>query len=524
MATHYPIKIVVAQCNPIVGDIEANEEKALKAIIEAKKKRADLLVFPELFLMGYPPYDLLFEKDCMVRIEKAIQNIAKETDSVDVIIGSPFGSPDSRGRVFNAALHLAHGKCEGFYCKQCLPFYDVFFEPRYFRKGRQPYLFVIKGVRVQVVICEDVWSEFGDCADLYDATPLLPRQEVDLLLVLSASPWCKGKEIIRAKGMGTIAQNLQLSLLAVNQVGGQDDLLFDGRSSMFDTTGSCCWQAPSWKEGLYCVNEPSSSTPDHGYLEPIVFGISEYVRKTKAHDVVVGISGGIDSAVVASLAVRALGAEHVHLFFLPSCFTPQESYSDAALVASCLGLPLGTISIDPLFQETLKVVNLFCDGSKGNIMAENIQARLRCLLLMAQANFPGRLLLCTSNKSELSVGYATLYGDLSGALAPIGDLFKEDVCQLGRLLGLPEKICSKEASPELSLGQKTDEELPFPCKVLDPLLKKLLLRHEGKPSLLRAYVLSKEFKRRQAPVILKLSEKAFGSGRLFPIAGSCLPF
>lgn len=524
MAAQFPIKIRVAQFNPIVGAIEYNTRKALEAIVQAKREGTELLVFPELFLMGYPPYDLLFEKDCLLRLEKGLLEISKEATGIDVVIGTPFGSPDREGRVFNTAVHILNGKIVGTYCKQCLPFYDVFFEPRYFRAGSERYVFDIKGVKIQIVICEDVWSASESWGELYDKKPLDPPQQVDLLLVLSASPWYVGKEVLRGEAISNAAQKLQVPVLAVNQVGGQDDLLFDGRSFVVNAKGQCVWKAPAWKEGLFFVGETSPLTQEIGLIEPITFGIAEYVRKTEAHDVVIGVSGGIDSAVVALLAAQALGKERVHLFFLPSRFTSKESEIDAQSVAHLLGVPLTIISIEPLFQEALRTLSLECEGFPGNIVVENIQARLRCLILMAQANKPGHLLLCSSNKTELSVGYTTIYGDMSGAFAPIGDLFKEEVYQIGRALQLSDRICTKPPSPELSTGQSTEEEMPLSYKELDPILEKLVLRREGEPSLLREYVVSKEFKRRQAPVVLKVSSKAFGSGRLFPIAGSCLPF
>ena len=517
---HFPVTVAVAQLDPTVGDIAGNMQKALAAISQARKNHVQLLVFPELFLMGYPPYDLIFEKDCLPKLEKAVQEVACATSCLDVVIGTPFGSPDSEGRVFNMAVHMSDGHIVGTYRKQCLPFYDVFFEPRYFRKGNTPYVFDLKGVKIQILICEDVWSLSEPWGSLYEQTPFTTLQKADMLFVLSASPWHMGKGLIRESVMSQAARRLNMPIIAANQVGGQDDLLFDGRSFALSALGEVIWRAPSWKEDVFVVQPDQVASTKETFVDALTFGIAEYVRKTGNHDIVVGLSGGIDSAVVISLAVRALGKEHVHAFFLPSRFTSQESEKGAQSVAHLLGVPLITISIEPLFQEALKTLDLSCDGSKGNLVAENLQARLRALILMAQANKSGNLLLCCSNKSELSLGYSTLYGDLAGALAPIGDLLKEEVYVLGRELDLPESLFTKPPSPELCVGQTDEDEMPFPFATLDPLLEQLVIQHAAAPTDLRSLVFSKEFKRKQAPLILRVSQKAFGSGRLFPVAGT----
>ena len=519
MATQLPKGIVVCQLNQKVGDIEGNCHAILSAITQARKMGGKLLIFPELALMGYPPYDLLFERDIMPRIERALATIASSSSGIDLIVGAPLGPLDSIGRPFNSAIHIRNENIVGRYDKRCLPCYDVFNDPRYFQEGSSVYTFDFQSNKIAVLICEDMWSLSSPWEELYAAHPIVVDPKIDLLVVISASPWHQGKERMREEVGVKAAAFFQAPIISVNRVGGQDDLLFDGESFACLPSGKLFWRASAWQEGMFQIEEGSIASEGE-LVEGLLMGIRDYVRKAGANRVVVGLSGGIDSAVVAALACLSLGKEQVELLFLPSRFTSEESREDAYACAKALDCSLTEISIEPLFKEALHALQLSCDGSKGNLIVENLQARLRMVLLMSFANRPSHLLLSTSNKSELGVGYSTLYGDIAGAVAPLGDLLKSEVYELGRKISksgfmLPERLFQKHPSPELFQGQLDEEELPLPYRELDPLLHKIIVDKEVVP--IREQVFSQEFKRRQAPIVLKVSQKAFGSGRLFPV-------
>lgn len=523
--TQLPFSIAVAQLNPIAFDIEGNGKKALEAI--SKAKSVDLLVFSELFLTGYPPYDFLFEKDCMPRIQKMVQIIASSCQGVHVLLGTPWGRPDVQGRVYNAVLHLTDGIIKGVYRKQCLPFYDIFSEPRYFRPGKSSYIFVCKGARVGVAMCEDVWSFIDPWKSLYEANPLQELVgKMDVLVSPAASPWHMGKMKVRNDVIGQVVEALQVPLLYAHQVGAQDDLLFDGASVLACSDGSLVWQAPSWKAGVFFVKKSRISVKED-LIEGLVVGIYDYFAKVAVTDAVIGLSGGIDSSVTAALLVLALGKKHVHAFSLPSRFTSISNRADAERMAKILGISCTTVSIEPLFEETLHSLQLGCFRTKKNTVIENIQARLRSTLLMAQANKLKALLICTSNKSELSMGYGTLYGDLSGALAPLGDVWKHQVYELAlhlssKGIGIPQEICNKAPTAEMWFDQTDEEDLGYTYAKLDALLQESIVDKTVREPSLRTTIFSQEFKRNQAPIILRVSEKAFGSGRRFPSAYSRL--
>lgn len=512
----------VAQLNPIVGDIEGNTEKALHAIREAKQKKVDLLIFPELFLIGYFPFDLLFEEDLLERVEKALHIVQKATFGIHVVIGTPLGPQDSMGRLFNGAVHFFDEKWMGVYKKQCLPFYDVFYEPRYFREGTDPYIFECEGSRVGLSICEDIFSFVPPWNALYDKDPLERMLgKVDLLVCLSSSPWHLGKSIAREEVIKEVSRRMKTPLLYVNQVGANDELLFDGGSVCTNDEGEISFRAPFWQEGLFSITQGTVALIEESLLEGLLMGIRDYFVKSRKSKAVLGLSGGIDSAVVASLLVLALGKENVTALLLPSRFTSSDNSEDAEKVRALLGLPHKKLSIEPLFHAILEEEGRVCDGRSGNLTVENIQARLRMLLLMSEANATDALLISTANKCEMSMGYSTLYGDMAGAIAPLGDLFKHEVYRVGRQLALkgidlPERLFTKAPTAELCSNQKDEDSLP-PYELLDPLLQKAILLKQAIPYEEREVLFRHEYKRKQAPLILRVSDKAFGKGRLFPI-------
>ena len=541
------LKIALAQYNPVVGDISRNREMALKAYEEACKEENDLIVFSELFMTGYPPEDLILKP---AFVEKAIEDLkllAKETadQTCAILIGCPWLEG---GKVYNSAVLLFQGEIQEVRHKVSLPNYGVFDEKRIFSAGELTGPVSFKGTRLGICICEDIWeSDVCECLDETGA---------DILVVLNGSPYSIGKHDVRMNVAVSRVVETQLPLVYVNQFGGQDELVFDGSSFVLNSDSSLQVQMPSWKEGLLSTwweQEGSGwSCKTHSLetleedLEAIylacVVGLRDYVNKTGFPSVLLGLSGGVDSALCAAIAVDALGPDRVHCIMLPYKYTSSESLKDAAECADSLGVKYDIIEIhEPVEAINNSLTDVFIDLS-SDTTEENIQSRTRGVVLMAISNKFGGMLVTTGNKSEVSVGYATLYGDMNGGYNPIKDLYKTQVFDLCKLrnkvkpqgvLGpsgnvIPNNIITKPPTAELREGQKDQDSLP-PYETLDDILECLVEKEMPVKEILKRghsiEIVKKvqhllyiaEYKRRQAAPGVKISERNFGRDRRYPI-------
>ena len=550
------MKITLAQLNPTVGDLEGNLEKLEKSLAEAAARGAELLVLPELFLTGYPPRDLLDLESFIRRCEEALEKAALLSaghPATAILTGTVSRNPRPGGRkLCNSAVMLEQGRVVFAQAKSLLPAYDVFDETRYFEPAHKLEVFPFRGEILGISICEDAWNEeHAPLPHRYRFNPLETLQELGatLLINLSASPYHLGKEKLRAEILARQCCNLKLPLVMVNQVGGNDELIFDGGSLSLGPDGKIHHQAPQFREYLLDCDstklrrQPATGerpvttqpVPMQQIEEALVLGIGDYFRKCGFRRAVIGLSGGIDSALTCALAVKALGADQVWGITMPSPYSSGGSIDDSRRLAENLGIRFDIIAIKNLFAAYLESLEPLFRGREADLTEENIQARIRGNLLMAIANKFGRLLLTTGNKSEMAVGYCTLYGDMSGGLAPISDLPKGMVYELARHLNqereiIPAATLTKEPSAELRPGQKDQDSLP-PYELLDRVLE-LYIDHgldagtiaeqENFPPGTVTWIINQvnrnEYKRRQAPPGLKVTSKAFGCGRRMPIA------
>lgn len=543
------MKIALAQINPTVGDFDGNTRKILEFTERAAQSGASLVVFPELAVCGYPPADLLEKPAFVVRAGKAIEEIAARTADGSVAILCGYVTAAHRGtgkHVMNSAALLRHGRVEFIQSKMLLPFYDVFDEQRYFAPAPHQRLISIGGEPVAITICEDAWNDKSFWENrLYSVDPVeeLMRAGGSLVLNISASPYWRGKRETRREMLSAIARRHGVPVLMVNQVGGNDSLVFDGSSVALGRNGEVIAQAKSFGEDLIVVDTESLSGDLH--LEPeveeeaiyraLVLGTRDYVRKCGFSKVVVGLSGGIDSALVAVIAAEAVGGENVLTLGMPSPYSSQGSIDDSRHLAENLGVRFEVLPISALFEQYNQALAPLFAGLQPDITEENIQSRIRGALLMAASNKLNSLVLTTGNKSEMSTGYCTLYGDMVGALAVIGDVFKTRVYSLCRHINrerevIPSAILEKPPSAELRPDQKDTDSLP-PYDILDPILEAYVERYET-PEIIakeRGFDLDlvrrivklverSEYKRQQAAPVLKVTPKAFGMGRRFPIA------
>ncbi len=543
-----PLRVALGQINTTVGDLEGNARLLREATVAAKAGGAELVVFPELCLTGYPPRDLLELGDFLARQDAVFQALvvpAEWSRGVAVI----FGFVDRHGGAgigrTNAAVVVQGGRVEVAH-KVLLPNYDVFDERRYFDAGERPRAVTVQGKRVGLTICEDCWNDKAFWArPRYGRDPVeeLANEGIDLLVNLSASPYALRKPLLREQMLGALARRHQLPLVYANLWGGNDSLLFDGHSSIYDRDGQVLARAGAFADALVQsarpsvtpLAEPGSTAEDEELLEALAVGVRDYFRKTGFRQALVGLSGGVDSALTVCIAVRALGPAHVRGVALPARYTADISTEDASALAQKLGIRLDILPIDALRQQMLEVLRpALVPESLASLTEENLQSRLRGVLLMALANQSGGLLLNTGNKSELAVGYSTLYGDMNGALSVLGDLSKATVYRLSRAINrggpiIPERILTRPPTAELRYGQTDQETLP-PYDLLDEILRLYIeerltegqivergfapeIVHDVMGKLVRA-----EYKRRQAPPILRVSERAFGEGWRFPLA------
>ncbi len=563
------MKIAIAQLNPTVGDINRNARLILEAAEKANKAGATLMVTPEMSLIGYPPRDLLiypsFIQAAVERLEKLAQELPPQ---LSVLVGTVTVNPqagESGGKaLFNTAALLAEGEIKQFFHKRLLPTYDVFDEDRYFEEAKNSNYFLLgnsaEPVTVGVTICEDIWNDeqfWGKKS--YAVNPLadLADLNVDFVANLSASPYHVGKQKLREEMLVHSVRRYQKPIVYANQVGGNDDLIFEGSSVVFARTGEVVARANAFKSDLLIAEFSSESknfiaaeTKKKLYVPKseeeeiwlaLVLGVRDYLRKCGFSKVVLGLSGGIDSALVAAIAAAAVGKENVLAVLMPSPYSSEGSVNDALELAENLGIQTQIIPIADMMKSYDRSLNYLFAGTKFGIAEENIQSRIRGNLLMAISNKFGHLLLSTGNKSEMAVGYCTLYGDMNGGLAVISDVPKTRVYSICRWLNargngdsepqeiIPTNIINKAPSAELKPGQKDGDSLPS-YDVLDDVLYRLIEKCESLEEIREAghdgeivnkvvkLVMRAEFKRRQAPPGLKISDRAFGTGWRMPIA------
>lgn len=557
------MRIALAQINPTVGDFAGNLEKITAFVERATAAQADLVMFPELATCGYPPADLLEKESFVEKAEETLEAVAALTAGAGrpaVLCGSVMRCDNSRGKhVRNVAAMLADGVVHSVQQKMLLPFYDVFDEQRYFEPAREQSLTVVKGHAVAVSICEDAWNDkmFWP-RQLYPVDPIeelmkqwailpQPLSGHRLIVNISASPYWHDKIAVRQKMLGALAKRHRATILMVNQVGANDSLIFDGSSLAVGPDGEVLAQAKSFAEDLLVIDtEPPAAVQSVAREDEIaltwqalVLGVRDYVRKCGFSKALIGLSGGIDSALVAAIAVEALGAENVQGVGMPSEFSSTGSVSDAEMLAKNLGIPFSVVPIRSIYDQfTTALEPSFVATKAGTVFGlaeENLQPRIRGSLLMALSNKTGALVLTTGNKSEMACGYCTLYGDMVGALAVIGDVYKTEVYALSRYANrerevIPADTLTKPPSAELRPGQKDTDSLP-PYEVLDPILRAYIEEYTAAeeiaatqnvdPELVRRVIRLveiSEYKRQQAAPVLKVSKKSFGMGRRFPIA------
>lgn len=532
------IRVALSQLNPVVGDLAGNESKIVSDYARAHKAGCDVVVFPELSITGYPPEDLLL-KGAFVRDNKeALERLAAQTTSCAALIGFVDIVGDD---LFNAAALCRHGQIEYTYHKKLLPNYSVFDEERYFTPGDSSVsgIHQINGITVGISICEDIWFSDGPVA-------LQAQKGARVLLNLNGSPFHQGKHKQREEMLIQRAQQTQSAIVYVNQVGGQDELVFDGSSVVVDATGQVSARLVSFETDFAVVSIDAHGHVSGGTVTPfddemdrvynaLVLGTRDYVTKNGFTDVVIGLSGGIDSSIVAAIAVDALGTDHVHGVAMPSRYSSQGSLDDAAELAEALGIDHRIVSIEPAFSAYLEMLAPSFAGRNPDLTEENLQSRCRGTTLMALSNKFGWMVLTTGNKSEMAVGYFTIYGDSAGGYALIKDVYKTDVFALSRRVNeranrviIPESVLTKAPSAELRPDQRDDQSLP-PYEDLDPILRHYIdddltvpeIVALGFPEAVVARIARlvdvNEYKRRQCAPGVRVSTKAFGKDRRMPI-------
>ena len=559
------MKIALAQLNPTIGDLKGNLKKLKLNLAEISQTGTDLVILPELFLCGYPPRDLLdrsaFVAQCEAALEE-LKNLSTRYPKIAILVGTITRCQLTYGKkLHNSAVLIENGETLFTQAKSLLPTYDVFDENRYFEPARKVTVYPFRDEILGISICEDAWNQVtAPLPHLYEQNPLeqLSRAGATLLINLSASPYYLGKEKLRLEILARQSQRLKLPLLMINQVGGNDELIFDGNSLALNYQGEMVGKAAQFNEEILYIDtdklkhsklnpeglEQPMPSPTFHFTAPdpmdqleraLVLGIRDYFNKCGFAQAVIGLSGGIDSALTCALAVKALGADNVWGITMPSPYSSGGSVEDSRILAENLGIRFDIIPISPIYRNYLDTLDPLFSGRPMDLAEENIQARIRGNLLMAVANKFNRLLLATGNKSEMAVGYCTLYGDMSGGLAPISDLPKGLVYKLSHYINrenviIPSATLTKDPSAELRPDQKDQDSLP-PYDLLDKVLtlyidtgldSAAIADRENFPLETVSEIISavnrNEYKRRQAPPGLKVTSKAFGSGRRMPIA------
>lgn len=538
------MKIGIAQINFTIGDIEGNTKKIISNIHQAQEIGVDLVCFSELSVCGYIPHDLLEFESFIEQCEIALDTIRKASTDIGVLVGSPHRSFLSKGKkLYNSAFLFKNQKLIDRIDKTLLPTYDIFDEYRYFEPNTLFKVLDFKGERLAITICEDLWN-LGE-EKLYPITPMdeLMKQNPTLMINLSASPYNYTKSEIRRERMMHNAQNYNLPLIYTNQVGAHTEVLFDGKSLVINEKGEIIYQLPAFEEGFQVfdssIKKPMKSVPVCDMLpdiyDALVLGVKDYFQKLQLTKATIGVSGGIDSALVLAIAAAAIGSENVTGILMPSPYSSEGSISDSIQLAENLGTPYHIVPISDLYQTFKNTLGPVFEGRNEDVTEENIQARTRGVLLMAYSNKFGGIVLNTSNKSESAVGYTTLYGDMCGGLSVIGDLYKEQVYALSSYINtkfgreiIPKTIIAKAPSAELRPDQKDSDSLP-PYPILDQILYHYIEERKSAQQIIAAgfdesvvfrilkLVNQNEHKRFQAAPVLRISHKAFGFGRRMPI-------
>ncbi len=543
------MKIALAQLNYHIGNFDKNGEKIINSILKAKKEGVDLIVFSELAICGYYPQDLLERREFVEQAMNRIQEIALQCIGITAIVGGPSLNKSPRGKnLQNSAYVLQEGKIAGIFHKTLLPTYDIFDEYRHFESNKEFKTFTLKGKKIAITICEDLWDEQPTSNDfaksrLYNISPIeeLKKLNPDLMINLSASPFSYNQEDYRKDIMIRNAKKYQIPIVYVNQVGAQTELIFDGGSMLIDASGNVLRELKYFEEDFQIVDtnqpseivHPSPTDSIQKIHDALVLGIRDYFFKMNFKTATLGLSGGIDSAIVLVLAVRALESENLRVLLMPSKFSSDHSVTDAIALAENLKVKYETVNIQPMVDDFYKSLAPIFKGLPVNVTEENIQARVRGTLIMALSNKFGNILLNTTNKSECAVGYGTLYGDMNGGLAVLGDVYKTDIYRLARYMNrdkevIPENIITKAPSAELRPDQKDSDSLPE-YDILDQILFHYIELNRSPEEIIKAgfdaatvrktvkMINNNEYKRFQTPPILRISSKAFGFGRRMPL-------
>ncbi|MCH8329915.1 MAG: NAD+ synthase [Bacteroidetes bacterium] len=545
------MRITLAQLNYHIGNFESNFEKISKAVEKAVAEKADLVVFPELAVCGYPPRDFLEFEDFIDKCRNTINKIAAQSGDIGIIIGAPTKNPRLEGKdLFNSALFLADGQVKHVVNKALLPTYDIFDEFRYFEPGSSFDVIEWKGVRIALSICEDLWNINDN--PMYTICPMdeMIKSDPDIIINISASPFDHSHARERIDLLKANSKKYELPVFYVNHVGSQTEIIFDGGSLVLNQHAAVVDELPYFEEEIrtYELDDVKASSSEiNNELEKdkiklihdgLILGISDYFSKMGFETAILGLSGGIDSSVTLALAAEALGKENVRAIMLPSAFSSEHSISDSEQLVANLGVKSEKIPINELYKTFLEELKPFFDGMEFNIAEENIQARSRAIILMALANKFNYILLNTTNKSEMAVGYGTLYGDLSGGLSVLGDVYKTQIYELAKYINreneiIPAAIIDKEPSAELKPDQKDSDSLPE-YKELDQILEayiedrkspndlKVMGFDEALVDQVMQLVNVNEYKRYQTAPVLRVSPKAFGMGRRMPIVAKYL--
>ncbi len=544
------MKIAIAQLNFHIGDFEGNLAKMLQAVAEAKARKTDIICFTELAVCGYMPLDFLEFDDFIVKAQASVERLAQEAQGIAIVVGAPTRNPVIEGKdLYNSAYFLADGQIQHVQHKTLLPTYDVFDEYRYFEPASEHQVVEYQGKRIAITICEDIWN-LGNENPLYTVVPMdeMMPQQPDFMINISASPFAYDHAAERLHVIRANVERYQLPLFYANQVGAYTEIMFDGASLVLSPDGSVFDELPYFEDGIryYDLDEVikggrhSAQPKEKTKLmhDALLMGIRDYFRKSGLKTAILGLSGGIDSAVTAVLAVRALGADKVRGVLMPSQHSSDHSVNDAQQLAINLGIQYDIVPIENMYQTFEQAFKPYFEGLQPNVTEENIQARIRGMILMGFSNKFGNILLNTTNKSEMAVGYGTLYGDLCGGLSVLGDVYKTEVYELAHYINkdsiiIPENSITKPPSAELRPGQKDTDSLPE-YDILDPLLYQYVEKQQGPQDLIDLgfdealvrrvlkMVNINEFKRKQTAPVLRVSPKAFGMGRRMPIVGKYL--